>query len=42
LYGATNVLGQKAPVATIGTVLYDKDGVAFTIKKENSWTETTE
>jgi phenylalanyl-tRNA synthetase beta chain len=32
--GATNVdVGQKVPVATIGTVLYDKDGVAFTIKK---------
>ena len=32
--GATNVAaGQKVPVATIGTVLYDKEGVAFTIKK---------
>ena len=32
--GADNVAaGQKVPVATIGTVLYDKDGVAFTIKK---------
>ena len=32
--GATNVdAGQKVPVATIGTILYDKDGVAFTIKK---------
>jgi len=32
--GASNVAaGQKVPVATIGTVLYDKEGVAFTIKK---------
>jgi phenylalanyl-tRNA synthetase beta chain len=32
--GAANVAaGQKVPVATIGTVLYDKEGVAFTIKK---------
>lgn len=32
--GAANVTaGQKVPVATIGTVLYDKEGVAFTIKK---------
>ncbi len=32
--GASNVaVGQKVPVATIGTVLYDKDGEAFTIKK---------
>lgn len=32
--GAANVAaGQKVPVATIGTVLYDKDGVEFTIKK---------
>ena len=32
--GASNVaVGQKVPVATIGTVLYDKEGVAFTIKK---------
>ncbi|TDE02619.1 phenylalanine--tRNA ligase subunit beta [Flavobacterium hiemivividum] len=32
--GATNVdAGQKVPVATIGTVLYDSTGVAFTIKK---------
>ena len=32
--GATNVAaGQKVPVATIGTTLYDKDGVAFQIKK---------
>lgn len=32
--GAVNVAaGQKVPVATIGTVLYDKDGVEFTIKK---------
>jgi phenylalanyl-tRNA synthetase beta chain len=32
--GASNVAaGQKVPVATIGTVLYDKDGTAFTIKK---------
>ena len=32
--GAVNVAaGQKVPVATIGTVLYDATGVAFTIKK---------
>ncbi len=32
--GATNVAaGQKVPVATIGTKLYDKDGNAFEIKK---------
>ncbi|WP_035672204.1 phenylalanine--tRNA ligase subunit beta [Flavobacterium sp. 83] len=32
--GASNVAaGQKVPVATIGTVLYDKDGIAFSIKK---------
>jgi phenylalanyl-tRNA synthetase beta chain len=32
--GASNVAaGQKVPVATIGTILYDKEGVAFTIKK---------
>ena len=32
--GATNIAaGQKVPVATIGTTLYDKDGVAFQIKK---------
>ncbi|SHG24500.1 phenylalanyl-tRNA synthetase beta subunit [Flavobacterium segetis] len=32
--GATNVAaGQKVPVATIGTVLHDKEGIAFTIKK---------
>jgi phenylalanyl-tRNA synthetase beta chain len=32
--GATNVAaGQKVPVATIGTKLFDKDGVAFEIKK---------
>ncbi|WP_417941969.1 phenylalanine--tRNA ligase subunit beta [Flavobacterium sp. RS13.1] len=32
--GASNVAaGQKVPVATIGTVLYDKDGGEFTIKK---------
>lgn len=32
--GAANVdAGQKVPVATIGTVLYDVAGVAFTIKK---------
>ncbi|RZJ72905.1 phenylalanine--tRNA ligase subunit beta [Flavobacterium sp.] len=41
--GAPNVAeGQKVPVATIGTVLYSKDGEAFTIKKgkirdEESW-----
>ena len=32
--GASNVaVGQKVPVATIGTTLYDKEGVAFSIKK---------
>tara|TARA_R110000868_G_scaffold156495_1_gene383385 strand:- start:363 stop:2783 length:2421 start_codon:yes stop_codon:yes gene_type:complete len=32
--GAANVAaGQKVPVATIGTVLYDKEGIPFTIKK---------
>jgi phenylalanyl-tRNA synthetase beta chain len=32
--GASNVAaGQKVPVATIGTTLYDKEGVAFQIKK---------
>ena len=32
--GAPNVAaGQKVPVATIGTTLYDKDGNAFQIKK---------
>ena len=32
--GASNVTaGQKVPVATIGTILYDKEGEAFTIKK---------
>jgi phenylalanyl-tRNA synthetase beta chain len=32
--GAANVAaGQKVPVATIGTVLYDKEGAPFTIKK---------
>ena len=32
--GAANVAaGQKVPVATIGTVLHDKEGIAFTIKK---------
>ncbi len=32
--GASNVaVGQKVPVATIGTTLYDKDGEAFVIKK---------
>ncbi|WP_163401095.1 phenylalanine--tRNA ligase subunit beta [Flavobacterium fluviatile] len=32
--GASNVTaGQKVPVATIGTVLYDKEGGEFTIKK---------
>ncbi len=32
--GAANVAaGQKVPVATIGTTLYDKDGQAFVIKK---------
>ena len=32
--GASNVaVGQKVPVATIGTKLYDKEGAAFEIKK---------
>ena len=32
--GASNVAaGQKVPVATIGGTLYDKDGIAFQIKK---------
>jgi phenylalanyl-tRNA synthetase beta chain len=32
--GASNVaVGQKVPVATIGTKLYDKDGESFEIKK---------
>jgi phenylalanyl-tRNA synthetase beta chain len=32
--GAPNVAaGQKVPVATIGTILYDKDGEGFKIKK---------
>lgn len=32
--GAPNVdAGQKVPVATVGTVLYDKNGEGFTIKK---------
>ncbi len=32
--GASNVAaGQKVPVATIGSTLYDKDGIAFQIKK---------
>ena len=32
--GASNVAaGQKVPVATIGTILSDKDGESFTIKK---------
>ncbi len=32
--GASNVeAGQKVPVATIGTILYDKEGNALTIKK---------
>lgn len=32
--GASNVAaGQKVPVATIGTTLYDKEGTAFSIKK---------
>ncbi|MEY4432210.1 MAG: hypothetical protein RLZZ44_340 [Bacteroidota bacterium] len=32
--GASNVAaGQKVPVATIGTILFDKDGESFTIKK---------
>ena len=33
--GAANVAaGQKVPVATIGTTLYDKDGNSFQKKKE--------
>jgi phenylalanyl-tRNA synthetase beta chain len=32
--GAANIAaGQKVPVATIGTTLYDKEGIAFQIKK---------
>jgi phenylalanyl-tRNA synthetase beta chain len=32
--GAPNVAkGQKVPVATVGTILYDKSGEAFTLKK---------
>jgi len=32
--GASNVaVGQKVPVATIGTKLYDKEGISFEIKK---------
>jgi phenylalanyl-tRNA synthetase beta chain len=32
--GASNVdAGQKVPVATIGTILFDKEGNSFTIKK---------
>lgn len=32
--GASNVaIGQKVPVATIGTMLFDKNGVGFEIKK---------
>jgi phenylalanyl-tRNA synthetase beta chain len=32
--GAANVAaGQKVPVATVGTTLYDKEGIAFQIKK---------
>ncbi len=32
--GASNVaIGQKVPVATIGTILYDKEGNGFQIKK---------
>jgi phenylalanyl-tRNA synthetase beta chain len=32
--GASNVAaGHKVPVATIGTILYDKEGESFTIKK---------
>ena len=34
--GASNVaVGQKVPVATIGTKLYDKEGESFEIKKGN-------
>jgi phenylalanyl-tRNA synthetase beta chain len=28
--------GQKVPVATIGTILYDATGAAFTIKKRKN------
>jgi phenylalanyl-tRNA synthetase beta chain len=41
--GASNVAaGQKVPVATIGTTLYDKDGIAFQIKKGKIRDEVTE
>jgi phenylalanyl-tRNA synthetase beta chain len=37
--GANNVAaGQKVPVATIGTTLYDKEGVAFNQKRKNTRT----
>lgn len=39
--GASNVAaGQKVAVATIGTLLYDKDGNEFQIKKEKSEEKT--
>ena len=35
--GAPNVaVGQKVPVATIGTTLYDKEGNSFQIKKRKN------
>lgn len=41
--GAPNVaVGQKVPVATIGTVLYDKNGEGFTIKKGKIRGESSE
>lgn len=41
--GAPNVaVGQKVPVATIGTVLYDKYGEGFTIKKGKIRGESSE
>jgi phenylalanyl-tRNA synthetase beta chain len=33
--GAANVNAGRAPVATIGTVLYDKEAVPFTLKRKN-------
>src|SRR5690606_1978505 len=41
--GAPNVAaGQKVPVATIGTVLFDEDDKSFTIKKGKIRGETSE
>jgi hypothetical protein len=34
LYAEHVDAAKKVPVATIGTILYDATGVAFTIKKE--------